>query len=116
VRKWYEIDDQQRTLSEKKEAWRAYHVQFLASRRGREVLCDMKRRIGRAVGKSQVLGNAKFDPHLAIAQLYLDDFIAETLELCGVTNDMRLLEASRDIGQGYEPVPEKPFIAEDHAE
>lgn len=106
---WYEIEAHKRSVEEQKLAQHAYCGVLLNTREGRQMLCDMRRRISKT--KIQNTND------LAMAQLWLEDFFDETIKLCGVTDLMGVIEKLEEVAAGYTPrPPEPPYVPEDHDE
>jgi len=53
---------------------------------------------------------------LAIAQMWLEGFVAESLALAGMADEMALVCAMGDIAAAYVPEKTKPNLPEDHLE
>jgi len=106
---WYQIEAQKRSVEEQRLAQHAYCHTLLKTAEGREMLCDMHRRISKT--KIQKTND------LAMAQLWLESFFDETIQLCGVTDLMGVIERFEEVAEKYAPVPPAPpFRAEDHDE
>lgn len=92
-------------------AQHAYCGVLLKSVEGRQVLCDIRRRISKTEMKDIKTND------LAMAQLWLEDFFDETIKLCGVTDLMGVIEKLEKVAAGYTPrKPEPPYMPEDHDE
>lgn len=92
---WYETPPEQRTDSQRQCAQQAYYLVLLSTREGREVVCDMGRRV------SELIEGSANETNCAVAQLWLAGFIEDTLTLCGVDNTMQLVEAEARIAKNY---------------
>jgi len=90
---WYEITELKRDDEQNKSARIAYYQSLLAGPYGRQMYADMLRR-------ARVLDDlVKADKGYAIAVLLLDDFMRETRRLCGITDEMPVIEAEQLIAQ-----------------
>ena len=89
----YEIESKQRDDEQDKATRIAYYQSLLATPYGRQVYADMLRRA------RELDALVKVDKGYAIAVLLLDDFMRETRRLCGITNEMPVIEAEQIIAQ-----------------
>ena len=106
---WYETPPDQRNNEQKKEAQQAYYHVLLSTREGREVICDMQRRVREE--KLNRLKNNDF-----AAQLCLESYFEDTITLCGIDNTMQITEAQARIARSYIHKEEKPDKPEGYAE
>ena len=90
---WYEIESKQRDDEQDKATRIAYYQSLLATPYGRQMYADMLRRA------RELDALVKVDKGYAIAGLLLDDFMRETRRLCGITNEMPVIEAEQIIAQ-----------------
>lgn len=107
---WYEIPPEQRTDEQRQRAQQAYYMALLSTHEGREVVCDMKRRV------SDLIEGSANDNNCAVAQLWLERFLKDTLSMCGVDNPMHIVEAQARIARDYIHVEEKSDVPENYAE
>lgn len=107
---WYETPPEQRTDEQKVLAQQAYYLTLLATTKGREVVCDMKRRVAEKIETSA------FDPNCAVAQIWLESFITDTLFKCGVDNPMELTNVQAKIAKSYIHKEKKSDVPEGYAE
>lgn len=106
---WHQIPPEKRTHAEALEAQQAYFKTLLAEPSGREVYCDMLRRV------AERIEGCAFEPELAVAQLWLEAFLKDSLRLAGVTDDMQIVTAMTPIAESPNPKDER-FVPEDHEE
>lgn len=107
---WYETPPEQRTDEQRQRAQQAYYRSLLSSRDGKEVICDMKRRV------SELIEGSANNNNCAIAQLWLEGFLKDTLTLCGLDNMMEITKAQARIARSYVHKEEEPDIPEGYAE
>ena len=107
---WYETPPEQRTDEQRQRAQQAYYMALLSTREGKEVVCDMGWRI------SQLIEGAANDPNCAIAQLWLEAFMKDTLTLCGVDNPMQLVVAKSDIARSHIHKEKETDVPENYSE
>lgn len=107
---WYETPPEQRTDEQRQRAQQAYYLALLSTREGKEVVCDMGCRI------SQLIEGSANDPNCAIAQLWLEAFIKDTLTMCGVDNPMQITEAQARIAKNYIHKKKEKNTPEDYLE
>jgi len=99
---WYEIEHDKRN-DEQKEACRiAYYRSLLATPYGRQVYADMRRRV-RELDEITVK-----DTDFSAAVLMLDDFMRETKSLCGIVDEMAVIEAEQKIAAGFKVEKAEP--------
>ncbi len=106
---WYETPPEQRTNEQRQRAQQAYYHVLLSTAEGREVICDMQRRI-----REEKLDRLKNND--SAAQLCLEEYFEDTITLCGVDNTMQLAEAQAQIAKSYIHKEEKPDVPEDYSE
>ena len=110
-REWYEIAEDARTPAQSQQAWECYYNSLLADPHGRAMVCDFRRRV-----KNRIRGCAK-TPELAVAQIWLEAFIDDSLTLAGVTDDASVILAMATLGRSWKPPKaKKPFRAKGYAE
>ncbi len=107
---WYETPPEQRTDEQRQRAQQAYYMAILSTREGKEVVCDMKRRV------SELIEGAANDTNCAVAQLWLHGFVADTITMCGVDNSMQIIETQARIAKSYIHKEEKPNLPEGFVE
>ena len=107
---WYETPPEQRTDEQRQRAQQAYYMALLSTREGREVVCDMKRRV------SELIEGSASDTNCAVAQLWMDAFIKDMLTLCGSNNLMVVVEAEAKVAKSYIHREKKSDVPEDYAE
>ena len=107
---WYETDPSRRSPDQETQAREAYARVLLGSSEGREVMCDMDRRINHKIQ------DCENRPELAVAQIWLEAFLGNTYLLCGVDNPMLIMELRQQIARSYIEKKEEPHLPEDHLE
>jgi hypothetical protein len=109
---WYEIPPEKRTDEQAQRAQQAYYLALLSTREGREVICDMKMRV------AELVEGAANDTNCAVAQLWLEAFLKDTLILCGVSNydPIRIVETEAEIAKSYIHKEKEKNPFEDFAE
>lgn len=105
--RWYEITEDRRSDEQKHEAQVAY-CEFLSSHP--EVWCDFKRRV------AERIDGCAFESELAVAQIWLESFLADTLTLAGVQGEMDILTALLPVAKSYKPESKEEALIEDHEE
>lgn len=95
---WYDIEPSERSEEQHRLCYEAYYHTLFQSGRGCEMLCDLNRRL---LGAKTDIG--KLTPELAVAQLMLQAFMDETLDLAGVGGGMALVKAMGGVAQSYRP-------------
>lgn len=108
--KWYEIEHAKRDPDQRKSARVAYFQSLLATAYGRQVFADMRRRV-REMDEITVK-----DPDYSAAVLMLDDFLRETRFLCGVTDEIAVIEAEKQIAAITEVEMNEPEIPDEFRE
>ena len=96
---WYDIPFAARNYEQHKQAQQAYYSALMSTRQGREVLCDMHRRIH----------DDYDDP---IVELALTKYYDDTVTLCGVVVAKEIVDAFARIAKNYVH-PEPPPVNED---
>lgn len=107
---WYEIPPEKRTDEQRQRAQQAYYLALLSTCEGREVVCDMKRRV------SELIEGSASDTNCAVAQLWMDAFIKDILTLCGSDNLMVIVEAEAQVAKSYIHKEKEKNTFEDYAE
>ncbi len=109
---WYETPPEQRTNEQTRRAQQAYYLALLSTREGKEVVCDMKMRV------AELVEGAANDIHCAVAQIWIEAFLKDTLILCGVSNydPIRIVETEAEIAKSYIHKKEEPDSPEGFAE
>ncbi|MEE9365898.1 MAG: hypothetical protein V3W44_04340 [Dehalococcoidales bacterium] len=100
-RKWFEIPHSDRSPEQVRQAQECYYQALLASPHGRQMVCDFRRRV------RDSLKDGIKTPELAVAQLWLQLFLDETLELAGVTDDAELVDYMVPIARSWTPPEEE---------
>jgi len=106
---WYETPPEQRTDEQARRCQQAYYHALLSTAEGREVICDMQRRI-----REEKLDRLKNND--SAAQLCLEEYFEDTITLCGVNDTMQLVRAEARIAKSYIHKEEKPDIPEGYSE
>jgi hypothetical protein len=107
---WYETPPEKRTDEQRQRAQQAYYMALLSTREGKEVVCDMKRRV------SDLIEGSANDIHCAVAQLWLEGFIMDTITMCGVDNPMQITEAQARIAKSYIHKEKEKNLPENYSE
>ncbi len=107
---WYEIPPEQRTDEQRQRCQQAYYIALLSTREGKEVFCDMKRRV------SELIEGSATDPNCAVAQLWLEGFIKDTITMCGADDTMQVTEAQARIAKSYIHRKKEKNTLEDYSE
>ena len=107
---WYETPPEQRTDEQRQRAQQAYYIALLSTREGKEVVCDMKRRV------SELIEGSANDSNCAVAQLWLEGFIMDTITMCGVDDTMQITEAQARIAKSYIHKEKESDVLEDYSE
>ena len=92
---WYETPPEKRTDEQNRRAQQAYYMALLSTREGKEVVCDMGWRV------SRLIEGSAHDPNLAVAQIWLETFMKDTMTMCGVDNPMQLIVAKSNIAKSH---------------
>ena len=108
---WYEIPPEHRTDEQHQRAQQAYYMALLSTREGKEVVCDMKMRV------AELVEGAANDIHCAVAQIWIESFLKDTLILCGVSNydPILLVEREAEIARSYIHKEKEPDLPEGYA-
>ena len=108
---WFEIEESKRTPEQVKQAQQAYYEGLLSSSLAQQMVCDMRRRV------REPLHGSAHDPNLAVAQLWLEAFVEDSLTIAGVIDDARLVGAMAPIAHSWTPPKEqKPDVPRGYAE
>ena len=109
---WYETPPEQRTDEQRQRAQQAYYMALLSTHEGKEVVCDFKMRV------AELIEGSASDTNLAVAQIWIETFLKDTLILCGVSNydPILLVEREAEIAKSYIHKEKKPDVSEDYAE
>lgn len=107
---WYETPPAQRTDEQRQRGQQAYYMVLLSTREGKEVICDMGRRV------SELIEGSANDSNCAVAQLWLEAFIKDTLTMCGVDNPMQITEAQARIAKSYIHKEKESDVLENYSE
>jgi hypothetical protein len=109
---WYEIPPAQRTDEQNRQCQQAYRIALLSTPDGKQVVCDMKRRIAETIVTD--CNNVNF----GVTAIHLEAFFETTLRLCGVNDPMRIVEAQSEIARSYvhKNPAENTYVPEDHSE
>ena len=99
---WYEIKPEHRNPEQEKAARIAYYQSHLATPYGRQMFADMIRRA------RELDDLVKEDKGYALAVYLLDDFMRETMRMCGVTDVMQKIEADQRIARASELAVQEP--------
>jgi hypothetical protein len=110
MQRWYELTPAERSDEQTREAQEAHYKTLLSTRQGKEVVCDMQRRI--AEFRIDVHGNH----NLAMALVWLEEFMIDTLAMCGVPDPYKILEAKQRTARSKPHEKTEPFVPEDHSE
>jgi hypothetical protein len=98
---WYDKSPDDRTDDELRAAWECYYETLLGTAKGRQVLCDMERRVA-----EQIKGCAH-NPALAVAQIWLEAFVKDSLTIAGAGEPIKRLEAMAKVARSHIP-PARP--------
>jgi len=90
---WYEIDEVERTPEQKRQCRNAYFQTLLESEYGRQVYADLRRR----VMEHGLFIDEDNGSEYALSVVRLREFMDTTRWLCGVTDDMAVIKAEREI-------------------
>ena len=109
---WYETPPEKRTDEQRQRAQQAYYLALLSTREGKEVVCDMKMRV------AELVEGAANDTTCAVAQLWIEAFLKDTLILCGVANydPILLVEREAEIARSYIHKEKETDVPENYAE
>lgn len=100
---WYETPPEQRTNEQTRRCQQSYYHALLSTPEGREIFCDMQRRIRDEKSEDSA------------AQLCMERYYEDTLALCGVDNLMSIVEAEARIAKSYIHKEVKPDTPEGFA-
>lgn len=101
---WWQLEEDELTEAEQLDRQRAYFEQLMESPQAQMVHGDMRR----MAKDYSFVGTVS---ELAIARMALVDFMDRIRQLCGVQDEVKVIEAEANIARGFEPIPQEEIFS-----
>jgi hypothetical protein len=101
---WWELEEHELSKVDQLDRQRAYFEQLMESLQGQQVLGDMRR----LAKDYSFVGTAS---ELAVARMALADFMDRIRQLCGVQDEVKVVEAEANVARSFEPIPQEQVFS-----